>query len=968
MLSGERSAQPAGSGRSRQSGTRPVERKRPRPDVIAVLALATLVTLGLLNLQALGARSLMEHQAATVFAGFVLFVIVRRFRAADLRWLGWLCYAVSVLLLVAVGVAGDVSYGARRWLTFGSFTLQPSELAKVGLLLVLADVLGREHGWLRRLATALLVAAIPVGLVVMEPDLSTASVLAALTVAMLVLGRIPLRVIVGLTLVIAIAAPFAEKLLHPYQLERLHAYFSGSRSASGAGWTILQAHIALAWGGLTGAARDPTQQVLSQYLPARETDLAFASLVEQWGIIAGLLAVLAAGLLVWRFALASRRARTPGAAFFSAGFAALIGIEVLISVAANLGLIPTAGVPFPLLSYGGTAAAAHLAMAGMVLRLRSEAEWHRLWMAPSWRRMHPRMPRFTAVAMCAGLLAMAGFAINLQQSRGNALRASGLMQMIRCTPVAAPRGVITDRHGTPIAVNVAQDHVWIAPGIADDVSVTRVAALVSRPPVQIQKRLAHRTGPFIDVATVPLDVGARIRAARLHGVLVVRTARRHYPFGALVGPLLGWTGVATPDDLKRWHDLQGYQTVGRAGLEQMYDPLLRGRDGQKCVYVDPAGQPVAMAPSKRAVPGSTVRLTLDMKLQRHLTGYLAAASHTGSDLGGAVMLDPRNGQVLAMASLPSYDNNIFGPPVDTKALARLDRRPGHPGLEHVTQVAGPPGSTFKLVVASANMVHRVVPPHRVVPTGGAWTLGGHTFHNWSVLPPQDLTQAIAWSNDVYFYKLAWALGAAPIIKAAHQLGVGRPTGIDLPGESGGYLGTPSTVSQVGADWYPGSTVLLGIGQGYITTTPLQDAVWTAGVSTGAVVTPHLGLGYESGRGTFTRLPFPAPRRLPFASKLGPVRAGMRAAVTGGTAGPLSTLPVAAGGKTGTAEDSTAPGAGNDSWLSAVAPMHRPVIEATAFLHGGGAGEISTEPVRAALAYFLAHQKAILAGPPVKHHR
>src|SRR5689334_1236782 len=416
MFSGERSAQPAGSGRSRLSGTRPVERKRPRPDIIAVLALLVLVTLGLLNLQALGARALMEHQAATVLAGLVLFLVVRRFRALDLRWLGWLCYGLSILLLVAVGVAGDVSYGARRWLTFGSFTLQPSELAKVALLLVLADVLGREkQGSLRRLSGALVVAAVPIGLVVMEPDLSTASVLAALTVVMLVLGRIPLRVIVSLTLVVAIVAPFAEQLLHPYQLERLHAYFSGSRSASGAGWTILQAHIALAWGGLTGAARDPTHEVLTQYLPARETDLAFASLVEQWGIIAGVLAVCAAGVLVWRFALASRRARTPGAAFFSAGFAALIGIEVLISVAANLGLSPTAGVPFPLLSYGGTAAAAHLAMAGMVLRLRSEAEWHRLWMAPSWRRLHPRVPRLTAVAMCAGLLAMAGFAINLQQ-------------------------------------------------------------------------------------------------------------------------------------------------------------------------------------------------------------------------------------------------------------------------------------------------------------------------------------------------------------------------------------------------------------------------------------------------------------------------------------------------------------------------------------------------------------------------
>ena len=969
MLSGERSAQPAGSGRSRPPATRPVERNRPRPDVIAVLALLVLVLLGLLNLRALGATSLFNHQLVTVLAGVALFFVARRFRATDLRWIAWVVYGVSIVLLIAVGVAGDLSYGARRWLTFGSLTLQPSELAKVGLLLALAQILGSKWGWVRRLLLSLLVAAVPIGLVVLEPDLSTATVLTILTLVMLVIGRIPLRVIIGMAAVIAVTAPFAERLLHPYQLERLHAFLSGSRSASGAGWTILQAHIALAWGQLTGTAHDPRHLVMAQYLPARETDLAFASLVEQWGILAGLLAVVAACALVWRFAVASRQARTRGAAFFSAGFAALIGIEVSVSVAANLGLIPTAGVPFPLLSYGGTAAVAHIAMAGMVLRLRSEAQWHRLWLAPSWRRTHPRMVRLTALATSAGLIAMVGFAVNLQRSRGTALRASGLTQMTRCIPVPAPRGEITDRHGVPLAENAQLDHVWLVPGLVNPTSLRRVSSFVARPaPVLRHKMAAEAPAQFVTVANVPADVGRRIEAAGLKGVIVVPTQRRHYPYGSLLGPVLGWSGIATPDDLKKWPDLLPYQTVGRAGIEQQYDPLLRGRDGQDCVYVDPAGTPVARAPSTAPVPGATLRLSLDLGLQRRLTTALATALRQGGDLAGAVVLDPRNGQVLAMASLPSYDNNVFGPPVHEAALARLGRLPGHPMLQHVTQVAAPPGSTFKLAVASANMVHRVLPPKRVIPTGGSWTLSGHTFHNWGVLPPQDLEQAIAWSNDVYFYKLAWALGAHAIVQTARQLGVGRVTGIDLPGESSGFLGTPSNVHRIGADWYPGSTVLLGIGQGYLTTTPLQDAIWTSAVGTGAVVTPQFGLSFRTGHGAFTRLPTDHPRRLPFAGKLGPVRAGMRAAVTGGTATPLSTLPVAAGGKTGTAEDSTAPGpAGTDSWLSAVAPMHSPIVEATAFIHGGPGTETSTEPVREALAYFWAHRKAILAtGPPPKH--
>src|SRR6266566_40068 len=158
---------------SPRSGCR-VERPRPRPDVVAIGGLAVLVALGLANLRALGAASLANHQAAVV--------------------------------------AGDLGYGARRWLTFGSFTLQPSELAKVGLLLVLAQVLGTDRPWYRRLAAALAVAAVPIGLVVVEPDLSTAAVLAALTMAMLVLGRIPLRAIVALALAAGLVAPLAEHL------------------------------------------------------------------------------------------------------------------------------------------------------------------------------------------------------------------------------------------------------------------------------------------------------------------------------------------------------------------------------------------------------------------------------------------------------------------------------------------------------------------------------------------------------------------------------------------------------------------------------------------------------------------------------------------------------------------------------------------------------------------------------------
>ena len=951
-------------GRRNRAAARRVHRPRVRPDLLAIIAVAVLVAVGIAHLRTLGANSLAVHQAVAVVVGVLLLVVLRGLGAPHLRRLAWACYGLSNVLLAFVALFGSSDYGARRWIGYGSMTFQPSELAKVGLLLALAQVLGSAQPWWRRLGLALVVAAVPIGLVVIEPDLSTTTVLAAMTLAMLILGRIPLLPLVGAIAAIGALAPFAEHLLHGYQLERLHAFLDGSRGADGAGWTIQQAHIALAWGGTTGQSHQPMHLLIAQYLPERETDLAFASLVEQRGIVAGIVVALAAAALVWRLAGAARHARTQPAGLAAAGFAALVGIEVLISIAANLGLLPTAGVPLPLVSYGGTAAAVHIAAVGLVLALRADAQTHELWVLPDWRRIHPRLVRASALGVTGALVAMVGFVWNLQQEDGASLRAAGLTQMTRCVNIPAARGEITDRHGTPLVRDTHQDRVWIVSALVSGSERARLADLIARPETVIDKLVAASPDSImVDLGPVPRSVADRVKAAHLNGVIIAPDPGRKYPYGGMLAPILGWVGVATSADMKRWPDLPLGSIVGRAGLEQQYDSIVRGTDGRQCVYVDPSGVPVRMGPRVDPVRGHALRLALDLPLQMHLSAALAAGLRSGTapaDLGGAVVLDPRNGQVLAMASLPSYNANVFSPPIRDAALSRLYRRPGHPMLEHVTQAMAPPGSTFKLVVAAANMAHPVLPPQEIVPTGGEWTLDGHTFHNWSALPPQNLPQAIAWSNDVYFYKLAWQLGPAVIARVAHQLGVGRRTGIDLPGESAGYLGTPKSE---GDQWYPGSTVLMGIGQGYTSVTPLQDAVWTSGVATGSVVTPHLAIDYRT-HGGQAALTWPSPRRLPFAGKLGPVRDGMRQVVTDGTALLLQQLPVPAGAKTGTAEDPTAPGAATDSWMSAVAPFHPfgnrpPVVEATAYVHGGDGHATATDIVYAALSYFFAHERAIM---------
>jgi cell division protein FtsI/penicillin-binding protein 2 len=408
--------------------------------------------------------------------------------------------------------------------------------------------------------------------------------------------------------------------------------------------------------------------------------------------------------------------------------------------------------------------------------------------------------------------------------------------------------------------------------------------------------------------------------------------------------------------------------IGRAGLEREYDFSLRGRDGYQCVLVDPRGVPVQVAAEVPPQPGANLRTSLDLQLQQQANAILEGAIAKDAyhpDQGAIVVLEAKTGHVLAMASVPSYDDNLFGPPIDLAALKRESSARGDPMLEHATQTALQPGSTFKLVVAAADTVYDAIPPAQVIPTGYTFRLGTSVFHGWGYLPPQNLTQAVAWSNDVYFYKAAMALGPDRIAAVAQELGVGQATGIDLPGESTGLLGTPASMADLGLDWYPGSTAILGIGQGYITATPLQMALWTDAVSSGKMVTPRFALGEQpADQAAYYSLPGPAPAPLSFADRLQPVRDGLRLAVTQGTGTMLRDLPIAAGGKTGTAEDVSAPTGQPNAWFTSVAPVNDPQIVMTVMVRGGGEGHLVSEPAARELwGWYLAHRAQVDATPP-----
>jgi cell division protein FtsI/penicillin-binding protein 2/cell division protein FtsW (lipid II flippase) len=946
-------------------------------DLLAVVAALALVGLGLANLHLTGADELALRQGTIAVGGVLALGLFWRFRVRLLGILGAVAYGASVLLLAAVLLLGISANGATRWIAVGPVSFQPSELAKLGLLLVLAGVLGSGRPEWQRATLAVVVAAVPIGLTLAQPDLSTTTLLVVLAGSMLVIGRVPVRFLMPMVAAAAVSAPLLIGLLRPYQVERLGSFLVGAHeSPTGSGWAVRQAHIAVGSGTLFGSTDDPQRLLRAQYLPERETDLALASLVGQWGLIAGAGAVLAGLILVWRLAWAARTSRTPHGALVGGGLAILLGVEIVVSVGGNLGLLPLAGVPFPLLSYGGTALVVHLAAIGVVLAVRRDGGRRPLWAPPRLRNPRPRLVRTTALALSTLLVAFGLYGWRLQSTQGPALRLAGQEQMTRCVRLPAPRGEITDRHGAVLAANAADvgsgvDRVLVVPAMLRTraADVDRLATLTGAPRADLDAgiRSADPTTLALPVADVPRGTGDAVTAAGIAGVFVVPEARRAYPTGSLLGPVLGFAGVATPDDVERWPDLPSSEVVGRAGLEQQYDAVLRGINGRQCLYVDPQGVPVALGERQDPIPGADLRLALDLGLQRRLDESLAAAVRAqprpAGRIGAAVAMDPRSGQVLAIASTPSFDNSVYGPPVDAAALRDTAAAPGAPTLEHVTQAVAPPGSTFKLVVAAANQAHQRFAPQQPIPTGADFTYGGHTFGNWKPMGPMNLPQSIAMSNDVYFYKLAVALGADAMIDTARTLGVGERTGIDLPGEAAGYLGTPESV---GREWYGGSTVILGIGQGYLQVTPLQNARWTAAVATGNLVTPRLGLAVGMGDGADTALPVPAATPLPFAGALGPVRDGMRAAVTGGTAVRLADLPAAVAAKTGTAQDGGLPDDEFDNWMTAAAPIDAPEIVMTALVQGPGKGANSAKDVvSAGLRHYLDHRADVLSTVPVQ---
>ena len=470
-----------------------------------------------------------------------------------------------------------------------------------------------------------------------------------------------------------------------------------------------------------------------------------------------------------------------------------------------------------------------------------------------------RLSRFLVFGLIA-LIAVGGLTARLfylQVASGTEFSTLSAQNRTVLQAIASPRGLIYDRNGRLLVTNVPTFTVKIRPSDLPqprrEEVVRRLAALTGVEIADINTSIDSNPGSAFDLVRIADDVDedtARLIAeagSDLPGVEVVVEARRNYTDGPLMSQLLGYTGPVTAEqigDLKKLGYLPD-DLIGKTGLEATYETELRGVYGSESVERNASGRKIQVLQQiSEAQPGDSLTLTIDTKAQRDAQKALKwAMGEIGIKRGTVIAMNPQNGEILAMVSLPTYDNNQFARGISNKAYQKLLKNPDKPLINHAVQAWYPPGSTYKLVTGTGAIADGKVSATTKIATKGYLTLGTTKFYDWNHrgFGPCDIYCGFGHSSDTYFFTLAGRLGIDRLAYWANQYGFGKPTGIDLPGEVSGIV--PSNewkLDTLGAEIFPGETYQAGIGQGYDVVTPIQLInAYAALANGGTLYQPHL---------------------------------------------------------------------------------------------------------------------------------
>jgi len=444
---------------------------------------------------------------------------------------------------------------------------------------------------------------------------------------------------------------------------------------------------------------------------------------------------------------------------------------------------------------------------------------------------------FMMLALLAGLW-------RLQVLGANNFRLLAEQNRIRKVPVMAPRGKLFDRENRIIVDNYPSVSCFLVREMNHnvDADLPLIAKGLNLDLDQLRATLRHyRASPGYQPIPIKQDITAdeqafvEARRNELPELETIDEERRLYPRDGFAAHLIGYVGEVSEDDLNnpRFAYYEPGDVVGKAGVEETYDQLLRGQDGSRDVIVDSHGREVGYLGIQHAIPGQDLRLTIDNDLQR------AAELALGNRNGAIVAMDPRNGEILAMVSRPSFDPNAFAVRINRNDWNKLITDPDRPLMNKGLQAQLAPGSTFKIMMSVAGLQEGIAQDLKVNCSGG-WGPYGFYHHCDEKHGAVDIHNAIPYSCDTYYYQLGDRLGIDRIVKYATEFGYGQKTGIDLPGEQAGLM--PSAqwkMKNYHARWYPDETLDVAIGQGAVEATPIQLARIIGGIASGGhLVRPH----------------------------------------------------------------------------------------------------------------------------------
>ena len=523
------------------------------------------------------------------------------------------------------------------------------------------------------------------------------------------------------------------------------------------------------------------------------------------------------------------------------------------------------------------------------------------------RRLFRRRILFAAAVSLLVVFTLLGRAAWLQIAQHEYYQAKAEKNRTRVVVLPPERGRIFDANGEVVADNVATYQVQITPEHSRDVDaeldlLARVLDLDQRSIEALEERI--RVGRRFDPVLVKADLDEveRARVARLkpwlRGTEIVSSLKRVYPYRELMAHVVGYVGRINADDVKRLDPdaYQGTQYIGKTGIERQYEDRLHGEPGYRVVEVDALGREVKVLETVRPVPGNDIALTIDVGLQ----GVAAAA--LGEYAGAVVAEDPRDGAIRAMVSRPSFDPNLFVDGISHKDYQRLLNDPDRPLYNRAVTATYPPGSTIKPVMGLAGMHYDLLDPDKPFFAGPYYQIPGneHRYRDWRKWGHGwvDFKKSIYRSVDVYYYDLAYRMGIDRMHEFLTDFGLGQKTGVDLPGEASGLVPSRDWKQRAKQQvWFPGETVIAGIGQGYMLSTILQLADMTSTLAlSGVRHAPWLVAPFDQPRQPRARLDLERDEYWDLA------REAMRAVVghKRGTAHKIE-APYPIAGKTGTAQ-------------------------------------------------------------------